>query len=169
MVNEAEPVTTVRWKSSLGCMLPVTAVVILFCVRIAVDENYAAGFADSWRGRWIADTAGMTLGGVNVPFALLVIWCCLIFAHSGWRWADEIAARATAAGIVPHPSTWRGICRWEEIADVAVRLDRRRLASLVIELKDGRARFIGPVENDDGSAERFAAYARRRAREHGGG
>lgn len=159
-----DPVVALRWRTgAIGCLIPLAAIVMLLFGIAAFRPSLAEDMADGRGGGWIDATAGLTVGGVHLPLALLSLYVAWEFVRLCWRLADETAVTATATGLVPHGSTLLKPMPWSDICDVSF-APVGRAPALVIRLRDGRQRAIRGVDNDGGAAEAFAAAARARVR-----
>jgi hypothetical protein len=143
----------------IGCLMPLLLITCLLFGGAALKPSLAADLAESRSGSLVGLTTGMTMGGINIPLALFALYLGWELFRFGWRWADGIAVRATASGLVPHGSTLLKPIAWHDIGDLSYALVGRA-PSLVIKLRNGSTRTIRGIDNDNGAAEQFAAYAR---------
>lgn len=156
-------VTQLRWRNGLtGCLLPFLVGICLLFGFAAVDPSLATSLAEGRRGWWIRVTEGATLGGINVPLALVTLYLAWEALRLGWRWADEIAAKATPEGLRLHRSVRVDAIAWSDIRDVSYVILGRG-PSLLITLHDGSTCTVRGIDNVNQSAEQFAAYARHQA------
>jgi len=151
----------VRWRSGMGCLLPVIVAAALLFAWLAVDAD-AVHAGHGRRDATMRMLESLRHGGVNVPFLLIALALVYELAKIGWRWADEVAVAATDAGLRFHPTLLRRPLAWEEIGEVRFVSLRRQWAdvpSLLVAPRDGRSFTVSAVENGAGEAERFAALA----------
>jgi hypothetical protein len=160
-VAEGASVAVLRWRTrAIGCLLPLMMAAAVIFAAGALLPSVAASLSESGRGSWMG-AAGLTIGSVNLPMALFALAMSAEVIRQGWRWADEVAARATPAALVPHRSTFLRPIPWSEIRDV--RIERtRHVASLVIVRRRGGTRTIRNIDDEDGAGDRFMEAARAR-------
>ena len=156
-------IAELRWRTGLiGCFLPVMVCICVGIGAAAVSPSLAEEMADARRGDLIRLTRDATFGGVNVPLIIVTLYLCWEVFRLAWRWVDEIAVKATPSGLLPHRSTFVKAIAWSEIDDVSF-VTIRRAPSLIVKLRDGTTQCIRGISNENGSAEKFAAYARQKA------
>ena len=124
----------------------------------AVNPELAEDLGSAPAADLIALTAKGSVFGVNIPLLLLATYMAWETFRFGWRWADEVAIKATDWGLVPHGSTFIKPLAWTEIDDVRL-VPIMRASALRLKMRDGSERFIRGLDNRDGAAERFAAFA----------
>ncbi|WAC24395.1 hypothetical protein [Blastomonas sp. SL216] len=150
-------VTELRWRTGLiAWLLPLMIVACVLFGFAAVDPSLAQDMADTRRGGILKLTQDMTLAGVNVPLAVLALYLAWEVFRSAWRWADQVAIRAT-----PQGSTLLRAVPWSDISDVCYAkrgLDHR----IVFTLNDGARRTIRGIDNRNDAGPKFAAFARER-------
>ena len=154
------PEATLRFNSDIGCVLPlVVGTTLLF--------GFAAFHSDRFDGhgrfdRLVAATSALSVGRVNVPILLLTLYFVWTFFVMGTRWADGVAARASAEGLCFH---WTLLRRrtvpWSEVrgAELGTTVVRWTTVPQVrVQLADRIVAINAFEDAEPGAAERFVAF-----------
>ena len=154
---DGEATLRLDWATKkIGCLLPAFVAGTGLFGLAALSADYAAELADGRRGALIRMTRAVSLGGVNVPLALVALYFAFETLRFAWRWADEEAVRTSAAGLHFHGSLFKRPVRWEELR--AVRVARLMRGSTVVQVLEVETAAGGRIEVggiDSEEAERF--------------
>lgn len=127
----------------------------------SLRPSLAADLGSQRRGALIAATEGATVGGVNVPLALLTLYLVWSLVQMAWRWSDVDAVVATEHGMLFHPTTRLRRVAWADVETVAL-ATLLRAPSLMIHLRNGRTRSVRGIDAEHEGAAAFVAFAQSR-------
>ena len=156
-----------RWRTrAIGCLMPLILLTAGLFLAAAFSSEVAASLGDSGRrAAMMRMLAGVTVGGVNLPFLGLGLFLCGSLIQMGLRWADEIAVTAAADGLHFHFTLFRKALPWAEVAEVraaARKAGLARVPALLVVRRDGRSFEVRGVDLEGGQGERFEAAVRER-------
>ncbi len=158
----ARAVERVRWRTgALGCVIPILIMATGLFATAAVRPSLAADLATERRGAWIALTQSVTVGGVNIPLALLALFLGYEIYRMARRWIDVDAVIATEDAILFHPTTRLRKLVWGDVE--SIRFAKVKSApALIIDVARGRQHIVRGVDVDDEAATSFMSFAQNR-------
>ncbi|TPG39089.1 hypothetical protein EAH79_15235 [Sphingomonas koreensis] len=166
MTDPSDQPLEVRWDTStLGCFLPIIALMAAFFLLAAFFPIVVPDGSFSTT-RMIA-LAGPTIGGVRIGFLGMAVIAGGGVYLNGARFIDDVALKATPAGLRFHTSLRQPNVPWSQVVKVAA-TSTRDIYEIMVDLAgtaddpSPRRIMVKPVDEGRGQVARFCDVAARR-------